>query len=207
MLLLTRFTASPHSRYQFESTSSWRVVFHPEWSLSTYLSTQAIALQARQWRRLSWTKALVRIGQYFIFMVASVAASSFVLIHAAWSLELLRMMLPCTCIGNFGMLLWCSNSLSLTTELCARIVDKLLNSWHHHSNIKNAYLIIPRVCWGSTFFLSNSTPSYIGYTIPFSVHHEFHSQLTIWNEMTQCSSIITYIFCASARAYYPFWGS
>ena len=41
----------------------------------------------------------------FIFMVTSVAASSFVLFHAARSLELLdlRMMLPRTRVGNFGV--------------------------------------------------------------------------------------------------------
>ena len=54
----------------------------PERSLSTCLPTQAIALQTRRWRRLSCTKTLVRSGQYFIFMVDSVAASSFVLFHA-----------------------------------------------------------------------------------------------------------------------------
>ena len=36
-------------------------------------------------------------------MVASVAASSFVLFHAAQSLKFLRMMLPCACVGNFGV--------------------------------------------------------------------------------------------------------
>ena len=36
-------------------------------------------------------------------MVASVVASSFVLFHAARSLELLRMMLPHTHVGNFGI--------------------------------------------------------------------------------------------------------
>ena len=36
-------------------------------------------------------------------MVALVAASSFVLLHAAQSLELLRMMLPRTRVGNFGV--------------------------------------------------------------------------------------------------------
>ena len=42
-------------------------------------------------------------GQYFIFMVASVAARSFVLFHAARGLELLKMMLPRARVGNFGV--------------------------------------------------------------------------------------------------------
>ena len=46
------------------------------------------------------TKTWVRSSQYFIFMVASVAASSFVLFHAVRSLELLRMMLPRARVGN-----------------------------------------------------------------------------------------------------------
>ena len=48
-------------------------------------------------------KTGLRSGQYFIFMVISVAASSFVLFHDARSLELLRMMLPRTRVGNFGV--------------------------------------------------------------------------------------------------------
>ena len=39
-------------------------------------------------------------GQYFIFMVASVAA---ILFHAPRGLELLKMMLPRTRVGNFGI--------------------------------------------------------------------------------------------------------
>ena len=39
----------------------------------------------------------------FIFMVASVAASSFVFFYAAQNLKLLRMMMPRTCVGNFGV--------------------------------------------------------------------------------------------------------
>ena len=55
-------------------------------------------------RRISCTKTWVRSGQYFnIFMVTLVAASSFILFHAARSLELLRMMLPRTRAGNFGV--------------------------------------------------------------------------------------------------------
>ena len=42
-------------------------------------------------------------GQYFIFVVASDAASSTVFFHAARSLKLLRMMLPHTRVGNFGV--------------------------------------------------------------------------------------------------------
>ena len=43
------------------SYSNRRVIFCiPKGSLSTCLPTQAIALQTRRWRRLSWIKALVR---------------------------------------------------------------------------------------------------------------------------------------------------
>ena len=45
----------------------------------------------------------VRSSQYFIFMVTSVAASSFVVFLDAQSLELLRMMLPRTRVGNFSV--------------------------------------------------------------------------------------------------------
>ena len=55
----------------------------PDGSLSTCLPTQA--LRTRQWRRLGKKR-----GQYFIFMVASDAASSFILFHTGPSLELLE---------------------------------------------------------------------------------------------------------------------
>ena len=48
-------------------------------------------------------KNLGKKRQYFIFIVTSVVASSFVLFHAARSLKLLRMMLPRTLIENFGV--------------------------------------------------------------------------------------------------------
>ena len=57
----------------------------------------------------AWRRAFVHknLGKkrsvYFIFMVDPAAASSFVLFHAARNLELLRMMLPRTRVGNFGV--------------------------------------------------------------------------------------------------------
>ena len=83
-LLLTWYTASPHSRCQFKASLSWKGDLpNPEESFSICLPMQAIALQTRWWRRLSWKKA----------MVASDAASSFILFilfHSARSPELLE---------------------------------------------------------------------------------------------------------------------
>ena len=97
----TRFTGSPRSQCHFEGTSSQRVVFQ--------IPTTVVNMSANTNDRLantavlSCTKTWVRSGQYFIFMVASAAASCFALFHAARNLELLRMMLPRTRVGNFSV--------------------------------------------------------------------------------------------------------
>ena len=70
-------------------------------------------------------KTWVRSGQYFMFIVTSVAARSFVLFHAARSLELLRMMLPRMRVGNFGVKKFCCPTAS--------------GSFHVKSTQKNPY--------------------------------------------------------------------
>ena len=63
----------------------------PEGSLSTCLPTQAIALANKAVEKAIMDKGLgKKRGLYFIFIVASVATSSFVLFHAPLSLELLE---------------------------------------------------------------------------------------------------------------------
>ena len=87
-LLLTLFTASPHLRRQFKAT----LYFMPKDGLlgpdRSCLPTQAINLKAVE--KAIVDKGLHKCSQYSIFMIASDAASSFVLFHATQSLELLQ---------------------------------------------------------------------------------------------------------------------
>ena len=74
-------------------------------SLSTCLPTQTITLANEVGKKAIVDKGLgKKRGLYFIFIVASVAASSFVLFHAALSLELLEWRsVPCTLVRNSGI--------------------------------------------------------------------------------------------------------
>ena len=86
-----------------------KVLQAEEWSSRSRMTVVNISANASDClAKTAVEKAIVhknqgRSGQYFIFMVASVAASSFLFFHAAQSLKLLRMMLPRTCVGNFGV--------------------------------------------------------------------------------------------------------
>ena len=93
----TRSTASPHSRCQFEGTSSRRVIFQILNDRCQHVCQRKRSpCKHGVGEGYRAQKNWVRSVQYFIFMVISVAASSFVLFHDARSLELLRMMLPRT---------------------------------------------------------------------------------------------------------------
>ena len=82
-LLLTWFNA--HSRSQFEATSSRRVVFQiPKDRCQHVCQRKQLPLRTRPVEKAIVDKGLgKKHNQYFIFMVASDAASSFVLFHAA----------------------------------------------------------------------------------------------------------------------------
>ena len=86
-----RFT-SPHLQCQFEATSTWRMIFRvPKGRCQHVCQWQAISLANKAVEKAVVDNGLgKKHGQYFMNMVASDAASSFVLFHAARSLELLE---------------------------------------------------------------------------------------------------------------------
>ena len=90
-LLLTPFTASAslHLQRQFEVTSSERVVFQIPKDHCQHVC-QCKRSPCKQGDGEGCCGLGKKHGQYFIYMVTSGAASSFILFHAARSLELLE---------------------------------------------------------------------------------------------------------------------
>ena len=92
LLVLIRNVNSKLLQAEEWSSSSWRIVVNMSANASDCPANKAVE------------KAIVekglgkKHGQYFIFMVALDAASSFVLFHAGRCLELLEW-----CVGNFGI--------------------------------------------------------------------------------------------------------
>ena len=101
LLVLTRDVNSKVLQAEEWSGRSRTIVVNISANASGRLANTAVE------KAIVHKKNWVRSGQYFIFIVASVAASAFVLFHDARSLELLRMMLPRTRVGNFGVKKFC----------------------------------------------------------------------------------------------------
>ena len=82
MLYSTLFTASPHSRCQFEATSSRRVVFWiPKDRCQHVCRRKRLPLQTKRWKKLSWTKALARSAVSTLYILSVRTFNLFTLAH------------------------------------------------------------------------------------------------------------------------------